>query len=115
MDRITCQHLGDELRYNVYAAELIALHISVPQWQENNYPNCRIFTDSQAAETSICQSCKQSGQTFIRSTIDLKGDLTTEDRQRLLEVIWIPGHHGIAGNEHADADANRVALDLIIS
>lgn len=43
-------------------------------------------------------------QTLIRPIIDLIDDLTTQDPQRQLEVIWILGHHGIAGNEHADAD-----------
>jgi ribonuclease HI len=107
------QHLGDELRYNVYAAELTTLHIGATLWQENqdNCPNCRIFTDSQTAGTSICQPWRQSRQTLIRPIIDLIDDLTAQDPRRQLEVIWISGHHGIAGNEHVE----QAALDPTIS
>jgi ribonuclease HI len=109
--RTTCQHLGDEWRYNVYAAELTALHIGITQWQESTYPIFRIYTDSQAAGTSICQPWRQSGQSLIRSTINLIDDLIMQDPQKRLEVIWIPGHHEIAGNEQADAHAKQAARD----
>ena len=113
--RTTCQHLGDDRRYNVYAAELTAVHIGITQWQESIYPKCRIYTDSQAAGTSICQPWRQSGQSIIRSIIDLIDELMTQDPQKQLEMIWIPGHHGIAGNEQTDIHAKQAALDPSIS
>ena len=103
--RTTRQHLGDDRRYNVYAAELTAIHIGITQWQENIYPKCRIYTDSQAAGTSICQPWRQSGQSIIRSIIDLIDELRTQDPQKQFEMIWISGHHGIAGNEQMDIHA----------
>jgi hypothetical protein len=32
-----------------------------------------------------------------------------------LELIWIPGHMGLDGNERADAEAKRAALDPTLS
>jgi ribonuclease HI len=77
--RTTCQYLGDEQRYNVYAAELTAVHIGITQWEESTYLKCRIYTDSQATGTSICQPWRQSGQSIIRSIIDLIDNLMTHD------------------------------------
>ena len=99
----------------MYAAELTAVHLGITQWQESIYPKCRIYTDSQAAGTSICQPWRQSGQSIIRPIIDLTDDLKTQDPQKQLELIWIPGHCGITGNEQADADAKQAALDPSIS
>jgi ribonuclease HI len=113
-DETKHQHLGDELRFNVYAGELTALHMGITQWQESDYLRCRIFTDSQAAGTSICQPWRQSGQKLIAPTVDTIDSLTVQSPQRQLEIIWIPGHHGIVGNERADAGAKQAALDPTI-
>ena len=96
-DETKYQHLGDDLQYNLYAAELTAIHMDIMQWQENIdiYPKCHIDADNQAAGTSICQSWRQSGQTIIRSIIDLIDDLMAQESWRQLDMIWISGHHGI--------------------
>ena len=113
-DETKHQHLGNELRFNVYAGELTALHMGITQWQVSDYLRCRIFTDSQAAGTSICQPWRQSGQKLIAPIVDIVDSLIAQSPQRQLEIIWIPGHHGIVGNERADAGAKQAALDPII-
>ena len=35
--------------------------------------------------------------------------------QRQLHIVWIPGHYMIEGNERADADAKRAALNTMVS
>lgn len=74
-----------------------------------------LFTDSQAAGTSICQPWRQSGQKLITLIVNAIDDMTTQNPQRQLEIIWIAGHHGIEGNEQADMGAKQAALDPTIS
>ncbi len=58
-----------------------------------------IWTDSQSFLKAI-----QSGST---DTTDLRRMLSK--RARKTTLLWIPGHHGIAGNEEADACAKQAA------
>ena len=40
------QHLGDEIQYNVYSAELSVIHIAFMQWKviKNQFSICRIYS-----------------------------------------------------------------------
>src|SRR5205809_6524920 len=43
-------HLGSEIRFNVYAAELTGIYLARKTlWNHQRHPICRIYTDSQAA------------------------------------------------------------------
>jgi len=77
------------------------------------YPKCQIFTDSQSAGISISQPRRQSGQSIIKSIIDQVDDIVHQNPELHpeLEILWIPGHHGIDGNERADGEAKRAAVD----
>ena len=35
--------------------------------------------------------------------------------QRRLQLVWVPGHHGVEGNERADMEAKRAATDPTLS
>jgi len=105
------QHLGAEIKYNVYAAELAGIHMALIQWHANlnKYPICRIYSDSQAAGKSLSQPRKQSGQAIIKAILDSIDDISIKNPQSHLEIIWIPGHQDIMGNEQADTEAKYAA------
>jgi ribonuclease HI len=111
------QHLGDDLQYNVYTAELTAIHIALSQWKSSIHQHltCRIYADAQNAAKSIVKPHKQSGQSFIKPILDLIDSLVQPSMHWKLEIIWIPGHHGIIGNEKADENAKKAASDATIS
>jgi len=114
-EEVSLQHLGSETHYNVYAAELTAISMAVTLWEKQIYvyPKCQIFTDSQSAGRSISQPRRQSGQSIIKSIIDQVDDITHQNPELHpeLEILWIPGHHGIDGNERVDGEAKRAAVD----
>jgi ribonuclease HI len=105
------QHLGSKDKYNVYSAELTALSLGIAQWRSNiqSYPECYIFTDSQAACGSIAKPGRQSGQDIIRNILNESDHLTSQYNCHLT-IIWIPGHVEIEGNERADTEAKHAAL-----
>jgi ribonuclease HI len=63
----------------------------------------QIYTDNQAAITSIFNTVNQSGQFIILRIIQqLPRLLTTTGERRQVSVHWIPAHEGVPGNEAAD-------------
>ena len=113
LNEMAHQHLGRHSEYNVYSAELTALDLGVTMWQNHahDYPQCYIFIDSQAACSSIQQPRRQSGQCILASILDRIDQIMEHHPQRKLKIIWIPGHMDIEGNEYADQEAKRAAID----
>ena len=110
------QHLGNELQFTVYTAELTALHLTVKQLRnQRNYMACRIYTDSQAAVKAIDYPRKQSGQAIIKDILESIDKLVNEYTHMQIEIIWIPGHAEIEGNERADTEAKLAATDPTLS
>ena len=68
-----------------------------------------IHTDSQAAIKATTKPDKQSGQTILCNAIDKLEKLTIE-KDMTTEIIWIPGHMDIEGNDKADNAAKDAAL-----
>ena len=82
--RVDHQHLGSDEHFNVYTAELTAIHLAVSQWHnQTTYRSCHIFTDSQAAGKSMICPRRQSGQSIIKSTLDLIDTTTLIHLRRL--------------------------------
>ena len=102
------QHLGHQMKYNVYAAELTAIQLGISQWKRVRglYPVCNIYIDSQAACSSIAKPGRQSGQGIIMNILDQIDEIGP---QQQLNIVWIPGHQGIEGNERADKEAKIAA------
>ena len=106
------QHLGSETLYNVYTAELAALYLAVKQlWNHHECLTGRIYTDSQAAVKAIDQPRRQSGQAIIRDILDNIDETISNYPHLQIEIVWIPGHAKIEGNEIADKEAKRAAQD----
>ena len=111
------QYLGSQTKYNVYAAELMALDLAVNQWQSlaHQFSECYVFTDSQASCSSIQKPWRQSGQKIISSILDHMDSILNQNSHCQLRIIWVPGHKGIQGNEQVDEEAKRAALDPTLS
>jgi len=115
-NEVSHQHLGDVTRFDVYAAELTALRLAAQQIRNlcESY-RYHIFTDSQAALRAIDYPRRQSGQLIIKDLLDTIDTAVNENPHLQVEMVWIPGHSGIEGNERADIEAKRAALDHTLS
>ena len=115
MSEVNYQHLGDETQFNVYSAELTAICLALGQMLDvYGYNICRIYMDSQAAVEAINRPRRQSGQAIIKELLLDRIDEVASMGLRL-EVIWIPGHSDIEGNERADVEAKKAATDTMLS
>ena len=114
LNKTSHQHLGHQTKYNVYAAELTAIQAGISQWARVRglYPICYIYTDSQAACMSIAKPGRQSGQGIIMNILDQIDEIGP---QQQLNIVWIPGHQDIDGNERADMEAKTAAQSPEIS
>ncbi len=81
-----------------YDEEKVAMRV-VLEWLLPSQAAAAICTDSQSRLNAI-----QSGS---EDTADLRRMLNK--RAGKTTLLWIPGHHGIAGNEGADACAKQAA------
>jgi ribonuclease HI len=104
------QHLGTESSYNVFAAELTAIHLAI-RMLENvpQYTKCIIYVDSQAAIKPITNPGCQSGQSIIRTILDNVEELRRQNLNISISMVWIPGHKDILGNELVDVEAKKAA------
>src|SRR5256714_4375773 len=75
----------------------------------------RIFTESRGALRAIDHPRRQSGQMIIRDILDCMDSMADNNPDLWIEMVWVPGHSGIEGNERADAEAKRAALDQSLS
>ena len=116
MNEVSHQYLGSETQFNVYTAELKALHLAIEQLRNHGeYLIGRIYSDSQASIKAIDHPRRQSGQTIIKDILDSIDEVVNEHKHLQIEIIWIPGHAEIEGNEHADAEAKEAAKDPTLS
>ena len=116
MNKTSHQYLGNETQFNVYTAELTALHLAIKQLRNHGeYQTGRIYSDSQASVKAIDHPRKQSGQTIIKDILDSIDEVVNEHKHLKIEIVWIPGHAEIEGNEHADAEAKKAAKDPTLS
>ena len=90
------------------------MHLAVKQMRNySEYQIGRIYTDSQAGARAIDHPRRQSGQTIIKEVLDCI-DESTKTTQRQIEIMWIPGHAEIEGNERADVEAKKAATDITL-
>jgi len=104
------QYLGSENQHNIYSAELTAIEIAVniAQTCQNNYKQCVIYADSQAAIKATLKPGRQSEQSILCSLLSSIDNLISSQGIDL-HIAWIPGHRDIEGNEMADKAAKAAA------
>lgn len=83
----------------VYAIEMCARRLA--EWSLEK-KSIKIFSDSQAALKAL--GSKLSTSKLVWNCQETLSHLGQRNR---VELIWIPGHSGVGGNEHADALARR--------
>ena len=109
-------HLGGETQFNVYTAEITALQLALERlWNHQALSRCRIYTDSQTAIKAIERPQRQSGQSIIKDLLDCIDEIMDKHRHLQIDIMWIPGHSEIQGNERADAEAKKAAADSTLN
>ena len=66
-----------------------------------------VFTGSQATMQRILSDAPGTGQAQAATTVCLAKILC--QRGSVIDVRWVPGHHGVEGNEQADQHARGAA------
>ena len=84
-------------------------------WNHETHPNCRIYTDSQTAIKAIEHPQRQSGQSIIKDLLNCIDEILEEHTQAQIEIVWIPGHSDIQGNERVDTEAKKAATDSTVT
>ena len=109
-------HLGGEAQFNVYTAEIAAMQLGLERlWNHETHPKCRIYTDSQTAIKAIERPQRQSGQSIIKDLLNCIDEIVEEHTQAQIEIVWIPGHSDIQGNERVDTEAKKAAADSTVT
>jgi len=115
---IFIKNINKELQYklptfaSIYTAELYALLKTINWIIEDNETNplnkYSIFTDSLSSVQLLKRKTHNTENQII---IDLFNNLKTlSDKNIILNIIWIPSHINITGNERADTLAKQIAL-----
>ena len=113
---VSLHHLGRESQFNVYTAEITGMQLALERlWDHQVHPTCRIYTDSQTAIKTIERPQRQSGQSIIKDLLDCIDEITSNPTHPQIEIMWIPGHFDIQGNERADEEAKKAAADSTLT
>jgi ribonuclease HI len=107
------RYLGKSSESMVYAAELEAIHMAVIHAKDLTQMESRIFSDSQPAMKSLAKPKRQSGQAIIERILNEIDTLYLTTPSYAMQLEWVPGHVGIAGNEKADQAAKSAAIEKI--
>ncbi|CAK1580717.1 unnamed protein product [Parnassius mnemosyne] len=88
----------------VFQAELFAIDRACAWSLEKNIRNTKIFTDSMSAIQSICN--RSSTHPIV---VNIHKNIKKIKESGTVDITWIKGHAGSAGNEAADAAAKNAA------
>jgi hypothetical protein len=77
------------------------------------YNKCDIHIDNQSSIHAVEKPKQQSGQYIIRNILQSLDELQTQRPSLEFKIEWVPGHMDIAGNEKADEEAKRAALEQL--
>jgi len=108
-------YLGKADNTNVYAAELTGIHLAVKMAGKSSeqYDKCYIYVDNQSSIQAIDKPKQQSGQYIIRNILQSLEELQNQRPNLEFRIEWVPGHMNIDGNEKADEEAKKAALEKL--
>ena len=106
-------YLGKADHTNVYAAELTAIHLGIKMAGKSpeQYDKCYIYVDNQSSIQAIDKPKQQSGQYIVRNILQSLDELQNQRPSLEFRIEWVPGHMDIDGNEKADEEAKKTALE----
>ena len=108
-------YLGKADTANVYAAELVAIYlgINIAAKSHERYDKCYIYVDNQSSIQAVDKPRQQSGQYIICNILQRLEELQNQRPSLEFKIAWVPSHKDIAGNEKADEEAKRAALEQL--
>ena len=109
------KYLGNTDMTNVYAAELTAINLGIKMAEESDeqFHRCYIYVDNQASIQAVERPKQQSGQYIIRDILQKLQEVQHLRPNLKFIIEWVPGHMDIDGNEKADKEAKRAALEQL--
>ena len=84
----------------ILQAELAAILEALQQARLRQYNTAVVVTDSKAAMATIDSTTPMDNKALIKSIHRSAAELTDTP-----EIVWVPAHVGVQGNERADAAA----------
>jgi len=93
---------------SIFSAEVWAIYQSLIMVESANKHKAVIFSDSKSVLDAVTSSTGKKCSNYLIPLIKLKyHSLSAEGFS--IQLVWIPSHVGIVGNEEADAAAKRAA------
>ena len=89
----------------MFQAEVNAVSLALICLRNTVGLNVAFFIDSQAAILAL-----RSHTTHSKIINECKAKLSEFSKSNTCSIIWVPGHHGVPGNEQADLIANTAAV-----
>ena len=110
---MTHAYLGKEDNTNVYAAELTGIHLGIKMAETSlpQYNKCIIYVDNQSSIQAINTRRQQLAQYIVQHILDDLEELQQKRPNLNFIIEWVPGHMDIAGNDKADEEAKKAALN----
>ncbi|KAF5310641.1 hypothetical protein D9619_008098 [Psilocybe cf. subviscida] len=104
-------HLGSIRHHTVYEGESVGALLALGLlWKQKNVHSVSICIDSQAAIRAVASRRSVPGHYIMDEFHKLLAQLRKRHLTISINLHWVPGHMGVAGNEAAD-EAARVAAE----
>ncbi|TFK17960.1 hypothetical protein FA15DRAFT_574554, partial [Coprinopsis marcescibilis] len=97
--------------YGIYEAELIAQILGLRLLQgERGVQTVSIAVDSRSTLEAFDRTTTGTGEYLLEVVREECASAVRKAHHRLdIELRWVPGHEGVAGNERVDGEAKKAA------
>ena len=94
---------------SIFTTEFIAIEHAINWITENNIPDSIIFTDSLSSVQALLVGKSRIRPDKINQILTLLD--SAKSKGNVIQIVWIPSHVGIAGNEMADFTAKNAMIN----